>query len=633
MKIVIRDSGYGMKEFDLERMGKDAFSFGRSGECDIVLQSNCVSRSHGVIYRVNGNWYIQDMQSTYGIYCRNQKISQLPIENGTSLLISPNGTDEGNAVVLQFVEAAPAGMPGGSGRLVGGPGGMQGGYGQQPGGPDGMPGGYGQMQGGPGGMQGGYGQMPGGPGGMQGGSGQMQGGPGGMQGGYGQMQGGYGQMQGGPGGMQGGSGQLAGRPAGMSGDYNQMPGGYNRPQGQPQPQGMPQVRGQAQPQGQPQEQKKSQASKENDTAKGEGAASLLGLISLISACLSLVAGFLVSKTGPWLPILLTVTAVTFGICGIASSKQKRAKGIAGLAVGGISLILSLLVTFHNGSLGPFWWANEGKGLPLYEAMSRIFDPEEATSKGGEDNASRSELSSAKVGDIVTFGACEQDNDPENGKEPIEWRVLDKDGDKILLISRYVLDYRKYQEPQDHEITWDTCSLRTWLNGEFYNNAFDKSCQSRILTTNVKAESGINDEAERQGHEGDSPVGKDTKDKVFLLSIPEARKYFSDETETEVDNYTQTYCMDRACQPTEYARAMGAETGFDAAHRGRDDYYDKEYKDRGGLETESTWWWLRERGWDGNESVAVSIFGNVYAGHFPDMDKAAGVRPAIWVSVK
>ena len=46
---------------------------------------------------------------------------------------------------------------------------------------------------------------------------------------------------------------------------------------------------------------------------------------------------------------------------------------------------------------------------------------------------------AQVGDIITFGNYEQDNKTANGKEAIEWKVLEKDQNgKMLLISRYAV---------------------------------------------------------------------------------------------------------------------------------------------------------------------------------------------------
>ncbi len=65
-----------------------------------------------------------------------------------------------------------------------------------------------------------------------------------------------------------------------------------------------------------------------------------------------------------------------------------------------------------------------------------------------------------VGDIVTFGHYEQDNDTTNGKEPIEWRVLDKnDEGQYLIISEKVLDVQPYNTTNLF-ITFEKSTIRS-----------------------------------------------------------------------------------------------------------------------------------------------------------------------------
>ena len=53
-----------------------------------------------------------------------------------------------------------------------------------------------------------------------------------------------------------------------------------------------------------------------------------------------------------------------------------------------------------------------------------------------------------VGDIITFGHYEQDNNLDNGAEPIEWIVLDVQDGKALLLSKYDwMSSRTIQNPQ------------------------------------------------------------------------------------------------------------------------------------------------------------------------------------------
>ena len=50
MQVTVIDTKYGTSTYDLNAMGKNAISFGRKADCDIVMQSSFVSRPHGVIF-------------------------------------------------------------------------------------------------------------------------------------------------------------------------------------------------------------------------------------------------------------------------------------------------------------------------------------------------------------------------------------------------------------------------------------------------------------------------------------------------------------------------------------------------------------------------------------------------------
>ena len=122
-----------------------------------------------------------------------------------------------------------------------------------------------------------------------------------------------------------------------------------------------------------------------------------------------------------------------------------------------------------------------------------------------------------IGKLVALGAYQQDM--MEGDEPIGWIVLDYDEEenKALLFSRYGLDARRYND-EDTDITWENCLLRKWLNTVFLRNAFSKEEQSAILTTTVD-----NSKAQGAGI-WNTYGGKDTEDKVFLLSYAEAHQY-------------------------------------------------------------------------------------------------------------
>ncbi len=97
---------------------------------------------------------------------------------------------------------------------------------------------------------------------------------------------------------------------------------------------------------------------------------------------------------------------------------------------------------------------------------------------------------------------------------IEWQVLDVRSDRILVISRYGLDAKAYNNV-DKDVTWENCSLRTWLNGTFYNTAFSAKERNRIIE--VLNSNPNNREFGTNG-------GRSTYDRVFVLSIDEVNQY-------------------------------------------------------------------------------------------------------------
>ena len=133
-----------------------------------------------------------------------------------------------------------------------------------------------------------------------------------------------------------------------------------------------------------------------------------------------------------------------------------------------------------------------------------------------------ELKCAEVGDIVQVGTYEQDGDTET-EDPIYWDVLDKDADSILLISHDVIGYQRFSDSPNCVI-WEDSQIRTWLNEEFYTDAFDKETQARIRESVLEnpsiagyVTSGV-DEANQESR-------GDTTDRIFLLSQKEIEKYY------------------------------------------------------------------------------------------------------------
>ena len=153
--------------------------------------------------------------------------------------------------------------------------------------------------------------------------------------------------------------------------------------------------------------------------------------------------------------------------------------------------------------------------------SNTEEPEPATTEALETVV----LKDAKIGDIVQMGTYEQDGDAET-EDPICWDVLDKDGDAMLLISHDVIAYQRFSDSRKCVI-WEDSEIRTWLNQEFYAEAFDETEQASIRETTLENPSTVGFAA-HVDPSGDVQVREsrpNTKDKIFLLSWKEAEQYY------------------------------------------------------------------------------------------------------------
>ncbi len=228
-------------------------------------------------------------------------------------------------------------------------------------------------------------------------------------------------------------------------------------------------------------------------------------------------------------------------------------------------------------------------------------------------------------DCIWFGNYWQEDtngdgkvDKKDEKTPIKWRVLSVDGDDVFLIVDKNLDCQRYNDTET-EVTWETCTMRSWLNGygaesnkngedysgnNFLNNAFSAEEQLAIRTTNV-----VNKDNPEWGTEG----GNDTADKVYLLSLDEVTN-----PSYGFDCHNGTSAT-RTAVNTAYT-AGGGETG-------------NEYMSSAG-NTED--WWLRSSG--GISSIASYVYGDgdVYAdGDYVDYNcnDDLAVRPALHLNLK
>lgn len=230
----------------------------------------------------------------------------------------------------------------------------------------------------------------------------------------------------------------------------------------------------------------------------------------------------------------------------------------------------------------------GNIVEAYEALVALDGYKDSADKANSiyDKYMVEKLKVAKAGDYVFFGTYEQDNNTSNGKEDVEWLVLEVKDGKALVVSKYALDCKQYNT-SNTDVTWETCTLRKWLNNDFINAAFSSYEKAMIPTVTVSAD---------ENPDYSTNPANATQDQVFLLSITEANKYFNSNGA-------------RQCEPTDYAVANGIWES-----------------DSGNF----CWWWLRSPGDVQNDAATVYRDGDVV----DDVVCVLGaVRPALWISLE
>ena len=197
-------------------------------------------------------------------------------------------------------------------------------------------------------------------------------------------------------------------------------------------------------------------------------------------------------------------------------------------------------------------------------------------------------------------------------EPIKWRVLNVNGNDALLLADRALDDQRYNG-SFHGVTWESCTMRSWLNGyDSYSNSDHRGYTKHNFINvafkpdeirNIKTTAVVNGKNMALGTRG----GNNTSDKVFLLSENEVHN------SNTADSYgfvkkSNIYDEARRCKNSTFARAMGS------------------YSDIGG--SNCCWWWLRSPGYNDVFAVTVNINGGVScSGSVVNTDNYA-VRPAL-----
>ena len=187
-------------------------------------------------------------------------------------------------------------------------------------------------------------------------------------------------------------------------------------------------------------------------------------------------------------------------------------------------------------------------------------------KKGEQQANL--FKNANVGGYIQMGSYPQT--ATCAIKPIEWQVLSRESNKMLVISKYGLESRRFDEDSNN---WRNSEICQWLNNEFYNKVFNKNEKKNIK----------------------KPLWGG--DKVFLLTKEDVKKYFLN------DNT-------RRCKATEYTLKNGAHVNI------YDGY---------------SWWWLRSYKVNTNNRV-YCIDHNGVIFYYRTNATDILVRPAMWINI-
>lgn len=229
---------------------------------------------------------------------------------------------------------------------------------------------------------------------------------------------------------------------------------------------------------------------------------------------------------------------------------------AGLTALTIWVILPAVKYSQAGKL-----ADNADYAAAYDAYDGLGDYRDAQAR--KDQLQNKIIESRTSGATMAFGGY-------------DWLVLEQRGGKTLLLMKDVLETRPYNEA-DMDTTWEACTLRMWLNGQFYEN-FKAGDRAKIVETDV-----ANNDNPLAGTAG----GGDTRDHVFLLSLAEAKLYF----------------------PNDMSRAASAADGRASS------------------------WWLRSPGSISILASVVRFDGGVGDGGTIVSSNDRGVRPAMWITAE
>ena len=214
-------------------------------------------------------------------------------------------------------------------------------------------------------------------------------------------------------------------------------------------------------------------------------------------------------------ILLVVAFGIFFVSRTDGTGLEKAMLMLVIAVGGViggSIIAALIMTspmlaimaiiFAAIFIGAFIQALFGDKWANNNFAKSNWATETASTKSAEDI--QKTLANIQKDDIITFGKY-------------QWKVLAVNGNRAFVITKNViLNMPLHSDSQARGAIWEKCTLRKYLNGRFLKNNFGQGEQSLIMEVSINN----NDRRQRD------PLPP-TKDRVYVMSIDEAKKYQRD----------------------------------------------------------------------------------------------------------
>lgn len=208
----------------------------------------------------------------------------------------------------------------------------------------------------------------------------------------------------------------------------------------------------------------------------------------------------------------------------------------------------------------------------------------------------------EIGEHVIYGSYQG--------EAIEWRILDKKGGDVLLLSEYGLDAQPFDDSGKGRVLWEDSSIRKWLNNDFYNSAFSEEERENIVLSFSEGFDENNESIYVGSEEPYWHLERETEDRVFLPSYTELCEYFNPDPE---GGYDLQYGHDELlCYPTEYA---------------------EQHLERV-LQPDTCGWWLCNPEYNVGDGFSVGVEVITAYGQLtiePMNSRQNAVRPAMWVT--